>query len=258
MNDQNLEPLSAAAQGILDLEKSRPAPPEIPVDHLFDRLSQTLHFQVATTAAAGMSSASGGGVSTAVSATKTAVATKLVTAIALVTLGAASGVGGTVAVMHQTQRRLEMRVEELESAARSAPAPVAAVEVSRPEVAVPEAPVARVAAISVPKVSPKTAKTPPSELPEAADSLAAETALIDRARTAMLRGEPESALTALRVHAAEYRTGRLSEERDALLVQVLMLLHRKTEAVEASVRFKSEYPRSLLTQSVESAINASP
>jgi hypothetical protein len=55
------------------------------------------------------------------------------------------------------------------------------------------------------------------ERPPAAGSLRAERLLLEAASAALMRGDPESAIPALRKHAQRFPHGALAEEREALL-----------------------------------------
>ncbi|MGA9520967.1 MAG: hypothetical protein WBV82_05855 [Myxococcaceae bacterium] len=81
---------------------------------------------------------------------------------------------------------------------------------------------------------------------------------MERARTALLRREPDAALVALEEHVARHPSGRLSEERDALRVQVLVLLGRQPEAESLAKAFRDRHPNSLLLAAVEAAISSAP
>jgi enoyl-CoA hydratase/carnithine racemase len=91
-----------------------------------------------------------------------------------------------------------------------------------------------------------------------ADVLKAENTLLERARTALLRREPQSALEALRELRRTHPHGHLAEERDALTVQSLAQMGRTAEAREAAREFRRGYPRSVLLQSVDAALIEHP
>ena len=86
------------------------------------------------------------------------------------------------------------------------------------------------------------------------DSLAAERALVERARTAMARSRAADALAALRQHRKKFPAGQLAEEREALTVIVLASLGENDQASEIAARFRKKYPQSLLMPAVNAAL----
>lgn len=89
------------------------------------------------------------------------------------------------------------------------PAPVASTELA-------PAPVTS-AAPATPSVPESSASRAPRPVP--AGSLRAERLLLETASAALMRGDTESALKALRQHAQRFPSGALSEEREALLAR---------------------------------------
>lgn len=88
------------------------------------------------------------------------------------------------------------------------------------------------------------------------DSLAAERALLDPARTALGRGDGASALAAAAKHEVAFRGGALAEEREAIAVQALVQVKRKEEARARGERFLVRYPGSMLAPAVKAALEA--
>jgi hypothetical protein len=84
--------------------------------------------------------------------------------------------------------------------------------------------------------------------------LAAENALLDLARTAVARGEPDRALDAIDRHAARFPRGLLSEEREALAIKALVLAGRPREARERAALFRDRYPGSLFLRSIDASL----
>jgi hypothetical protein len=80
----------------------------------------------------------------------------------------------------------------------------------------PVAPVATSSAAAVPSQSGRR-----QERSSAAGSLRAERLLLEAASAALMRGDPESAIPALRKHAQRFPAGALAEEREALLERAL-------------------------------------
>lgn len=94
------------------------------------------------------------------------------------------------------------------------------------------------------------AQTPP---PTRAED---DSALIDRARTALLRGSPADALAALQEHTRRFARGQFAEEREALAVQTLVALHRHDEARARATSFHRQFPRSPLGAAVDEAVRS--
>jgi hypothetical protein len=225
-----LEPLSPTARALVGAERSRPDFAGAPADAVMARLSATLALGGAAVAVSSSAKAIG--------AAKSALLPKVVVAAVAASVG---GVGAGVPVyvaMARSNRALEHRVQELES--RPPPAPP-----------LPEAP--RVEAAPPP---PPALKPGPHRRTAAPDSLQAENALIDRARTALLRKDASAALTALEEHEHAYARGRLAEERDAIKVQVLVQLHRREDAIAAAEVFRRKYPHSMALPGIQAAIDS--
>lgn len=79
--------------------------------------------------------------------------------------------------------------------------------------------------LAPPTVTSATPSTPSAPEPNAvraqrpAGSLRAERLLLETASAALMRGDPESAMIALRQHAQRFPSGALAEEREALLAR---------------------------------------
>jgi len=99
---------------------------------------------------------------------------------------------------------------------------------------------------------------PPAAAPAAADTLAAERRLLDRAQEAILAGDGAAALAAVGEHADRFRRGVLIEEREALHVQALALTGRADEARERGEQFLARYPRSIQRGAVRAALESLP
>lgn len=84
--------------------------------------------------------------------------------------------------------------------------------------------------------------------------LEAEGELLQKGRTAMVRGDSEGALAAVEEHASRFPQGKLAEEREALRIQVLVSEDRDPEARAALGAFRRTYPRSLLGPALEEAV----
>jgi hypothetical protein len=152
---------------------------------------------------------------------------------------------------------LTLREPRVQVVERAAPAPTS----SASEAPIAFAPQAtRTAAPDVPEPSTSVAAADDAGAAQArpSDSLAAERALLDPARTALGRGDGASALDAVHKHEARFANGKLAEEREAIAVQALVVLHRADEARVRAARFQQRYPGSVLAPSVAAALETAP
>jgi hypothetical protein len=130
---------------------------------------------------------------------------------------------------------------------RPAPAPV-----SPPPIAVPST-----APTAIPTPPPKAVVGSPSgESLSGPSQLAAERRLLDSARSVLVGGDPNNALSLLDAHRARFPRGVLAEERDALSIQALVKAGRNDEARTQAQVFRERSPDSLFSSAVESAIES--
>ncbi len=132
---------------------------------------------------------------------------------------------------------------------REPPAPPslpAATESPAPEAAPPVAPPARTAA-------PSPAARASAAIERSGGTLEAERALLDVARISLGRGDGAAALRAAEAHAQKFPRGVLAEEREAMIIQALRLLHRDDEASTQLDRFRARFPASLIRPALEAA-----
>jgi hypothetical protein len=127
---------------------------------------------------------------------------------------------------------------------------------SAPVVAV--IPVASAAPAAVPMLSSRPAASVASARADASSSLEAERALLDVARTALGRGDGANALRATEEHGRKFPRGILSEEREAMSIQALRLLHRDDEAEARLGRFRGRFPSSLIRPALEAPQGGAP
>lgn len=130
-------------------------------------------------------------------------------------------------------------------------APVAPLPRPVPAVVAPTAPIALpVIAAPAPPPSPMVIAAPAPAVPTVVaprverDDLPAELRWIERAQTALAADDPAAAQAALRGHARAFPHGHLSEEREALAVQVLCASGRADEARRAAAVFVARHPTS--------------
>lgn len=105
------------------------------------------------------------------------------------------------------------------------------------------------------RVSPPATPPPASSAMRLRDEdLSAERTIIERARSALARGDGEAALVAAAQHEREFAKGQLAEEREVLAVQALVTAGRVQEATERGARFRRAFPNSLLLPIVDQAL----
>ena len=142
-----------------------------------------------------------------------------------------------------------------EAVAAAAPAPgqapptAAAPEVRAPEPAVPE-PVAPPA--------PEVVTPPPAEIAAGPGRLAAEVALVDRARTSLGAGDYPAAKAALAEYHQRFASGDLDAEADVVMIELLIAEHEIGAARTLGTGFLARFPRSPLAQRVHSLLERLP
>jgi len=103
---------------------------------------------------------------------------------------------------------------------------------------------------SVPTTSSQPSVQPPRS------TLVDERVLLDRARRQLASDEPARALVFLEQHAQRFARGELSEEREAMRINVLVQLGRKDEAKASGDAFAVRFPNSIMGASVRAALKA--
>jgi hypothetical protein len=116
----------------------------------------------------------------------------------------------------------------------------------------PSAPAAPVIAPVVTAEAPRPSARPVT------DDLEAERALLDVARTALGRGDGGNALRAAEEHGRRFPHGILAEEREAMSIQALRLLHRDDDAQARLSRFRGRFPTSLMRPALEATDGGTP
>ena len=146
---------------------------------------------------------------------------------------------------------------EVLAAATAAPPPPLASVVS----AAPFAPLAIASAAPAASAAASAARAAPSIAPVRATghgALEAERALLDVARTALGRGDGSNALRAAEEHGRKFPHGILAEEREAMSIQALRLLHREDDAQARLERFRGRFPSSLIRPALEAVDGGAP
>jgi hypothetical protein len=194
--------LSEDLQTMLDAERDIDGPTPAQRERLFERLEPLLIVPVAAAVAGA------GAADAATSALSGALKAKIAAAVvSAALLGGAVGATGHAYLAPP-------------------PIPSAAVLIApKPFEPIPPAPERVTPAEPAPSPSAPTATASPSlgaaprERQRPENSLRAERLLIETASAALLRGDHESALAALREHARKFPKGDLAQERDVLLSQ---------------------------------------
>jgi hypothetical protein len=86
------------------------------------------------------------------------------------------------------------------------------------------------------------------------DELRRERVELEVARAAIARGDAASALDALTRQAALYPNGRLTEEREALTIQALVLAGHLSEARGRAAEFRARFPTSVFLPSLDKSL----
>ena len=250
----DLEPPSPLASRLFAAEKKRAEPTDAVAGRLLARVTATVVAGAAVSAATAAKAATSTGASAGASASTSGTAASLgLTAKALPWIVGAFVVGGgTGAAIHATLAPTPPAVPTVASVAPPPRATLAAVPASAtasvPVVTPHDLPSSTPAPIPAPKPSaaPSTSNAPDVDL-------AAERALVDRARSALSAGQPAAAIDAVDAHAARFPKGRLAEEREALAVQALARSGNTAAAKRRADAFRRAYPNSIFAPAVDLA-----
>jgi len=178
--------------------------------------------------------------------------------------------GGVAAVVHSSgsspARERVVAAHVAPPAPVPAPGPVAApaTKADAPRAADPPSavpPPAPRSAVLAPPPAPAVGRqvpgapgAPGADDPPRRRELAEERALLDPARAALARGDAVSALAATRVHEQRFAEGALTEEREAIGIQALVLEGRLVEARARAVRFAETHPGSLVLPAIRASL----
>ncbi len=97
-----------------------------------------------------------------------------------------------------------------------------------------------------------TPSDPPPEAAHASDTLAAELAIVQRARAQLSRGQAREALATVAEHAEQFPRGKLGEEAAAVRTMAQCRLH-PAEVERLRTAFVERHPKSLFRKQVEAA-----
>lgn len=142
--------------------------------------------------------------------------------------------------------------EEITSRSASISPPLARRPASTapPRASVPSA--ASVAAPVAASAPPAASSSPP------VSTLAEERALLSSARSALMSGQGAAALRLLNEHAQRFPAGRLSEERESLIIQALARTGNMSAARQRFEAFRARSPRSIFLPALQAAVGVSP
>ncbi len=230
MNDPELEPLSPIGQALLELERGRLPPPSAQ-PAVTSRLEGTLGQGLGTHLGLGGFAKAG-------------------LAIAIFGLGAVTG-GLLTREIEQSPRDRALPIAAPKSV-QSPPAPSVAAPIAAP----PQESPAREAKPKSRLQAAPSAPSLPDSLPD--DALKAESLLLESARARLSSGQTGEAVKSLAEHQRQFPQGQLSEEREALWVQCLVISGDHEQARIRGERFRARYPNSLFLPAVEAALKSIP
>lgn len=266
MTPDELEPLSADLQALLDAERPVTAAPAGAKAKLLARLSTEL-FDGPGGDGSGGEGADGGGGSApsggggAAPATPTG-AGSLGASAGTATVGATGS--GVVAKAVVAKLVVGASVTSLavggaigagvHSAVTTPPPPPPIVrQVERPAVAAPvDLPPPPPPLVDVAPTPPPAPRPGPPKL-SADEQLALERSYVEQARAAMARRDVDAAMEALSQHERRFPNGQLTEERLALKVMALASAGRSIEAKNVAVEFRRRFPAGLFRAAVDDA-----
>ncbi|HVH46731.1 MAG TPA: hypothetical protein VM925_30525 [Labilithrix sp.] len=241
----DLERPGPFAERLLGAERRRPAVPDEVASRLLVRIGASVAAGGAAASATGNAAASAKAAAAKGAAAKAAAIGLTSKAAPWIALAFVAG-GGTGAAIHASFVPATVVVSPSPVASPS-PAPSSAPEHT---VAARSAPPAASSVASAAAQPPLPASTP-SLSPDL--DLAAERALVERARTALARDQASAALEAVDAHAARFPRGRLSEEREAIAIQALAKIDRPLDARRRADAFRKAHPNSVFLPAIELA-----
>lgn len=235
------EHLSPDLEQLLAAERAAPPAPVEAQRAVFDRVAETV----------GIGGAASGG--SAVAAAKLAWSTKLI----IVGVIGMVAVGAITAWLSVREAEIAVRAEPAEAPAvarAELPGGVFAAAEAEPD---PES-------TATTGVGPAEDETAPTDRLRELDKRAAaldhktdldkERRILSAAREALVAGDIDRALRALESHSVLFLRGQLAEEREALLVQALVVAGNASRARERADMFRARYPDSIQLRAVDAAL----
>lgn len=248
MTDREVEPLEPLDPGLAALVAAEREPERVPAGSRAAMLSGLM----ATIGPGGGAGAGAGPAASGRRVRPAAIrrAATLAKGLSVFTLGAALGAIGHARWRPATTERVVYLAAPTRPVERP-PVVLAAPPPTEVTARIPDA------AIGGPVVSPPR-RANEREGPEARSELNAERALIDRARSAVARGDGAAALAAIEQHGRRFPRGQLIQERESLRVLALITAGRHGEARAAGAEFRRRFGDGLLWPVIESALRTIP
>jgi len=256
------KPSPTKFQFLIEAERSRPEAPAEAQAQARAQLAALLgpaaglggHGQSAAPHAGHTASSSGGNAAPG-AVTQLARGAQTLTAAKVVGVFALGGIvaGGAATALVRPEVRVVYVDRPVPAVSVSASAPTSP-STSTSASAAAEIPLRSAAPLAPPSSGSAAASTTASAPQHDAD-LAAERGILERARSALARGDAAGALNASNDHARQFPRGQLSEEREVLAVQALAALGRSQEASDRAARFRRSFPKSLLLPVVDAALH---
>jgi|HubBroStandDraft_6_1064221.scaffolds.fasta_scaffold147892_2 hypothetical protein len=240
MTDEKLGPLSADIARLLEAERDQLPDSRERADRIFRRVKNSL-------AAPPLGHRDGGAAALAHAARSKGFA--LSAAFAAGALSGAAGYAELVASSRHLHREHDQGAEPARATAPPAMSPPAQPPLLGSSTVAPAPPEAGPPA--VPLTAPASAGV---GLVLRDMDLARERALLDMARSALARGNSESAIVALHDHERTFPKGRLSEEREVMLIQLLAANGDRAAAARRAAEFRAQSPNSMLLPAVDAVM----
>jgi hypothetical protein len=166
---------------------------------------------------------------------------------------------------HGAPAKPPARVSRVAPADVASPVPEASPtpEAPAPEVPAPEAPAPEPPALVEPIAPPAPVEAPPAVAPPAPkitgpSQLAAEVALVDRARSQLRAGNHVAALATLAAYRQRFPRGDLDAEADVVTIEARIAARDFAHARDLGSAFLVRFPRSPLAQRVRSLLDRLP
>lgn len=167
--------------------------------------------------------------------------------------GATLSTGGWAAVVALTLA-VGIGIGWLRPGVSTQPAPRAAVERPASEAATPAGDSTEAPSHPAHATAVRSASAEPSAPAGLDRALAAERALLQAARDALVERRLDPALDALATHRSRFPAGRLIEERELLWIRTLLAAERGDDARARAAAFVAAHPDSLFRPAVEALI----
>jgi len=255
MSEENLEPLSQLGKSLLELERTREAPPL--QDAVWAKLGNSLGFPPDVPGVGEIPKGPVGPVASKL------MASKVFLGIVMLSVGGFVG----AALVHFSEKQADSKSVVPEVIVEEEPhlvlTPTASRQIESEKTSL-DAGIQK----ALPEQKPQ-GKPLPAHLKQGAvasapieekieSNLPGERALLEVARSALARGNTSEALVALGQHAKEFPNGQMGEERESLWISCLVNSGQSSEARLKADEFRRHFPRSILLPAVEAVIESIP